>query len=265
MSSLITSFSHLANWFKSPVQMQSSSPLVYLQHPLTTGQILIFSILLASIQIFGSPINCQTEGNPYDLHFIQEYCFTSSTFSMWTSTGAVYPGVGGGQGGEVVYHHWYQHLPLFFMVLSVLLKLPYLLWIWWEGGLMGMLVPTNSGVPSINILNWEEVKVYTTSLSKYFKRNIRSRAHRYYGYVNMFIELLCFVNLVIIIISLDIFLKNFLLYLPHILIHYVISPYSISPEEKMFPNFAKCSIKLFGPSGSNEVQDALVSELLYFL
>ena len=53
------------------------------------------------------------------------------------------------------------------------------------------------------------------------------------------------------------FLKTFLQYLPHLLLHHLVHPLPVPPQERLFPLLAKCSIHNIGSSGSTQTQDAL--------
>ena len=236
MTNLLSSLCPLVRMVKYTA-VQSDSFLVSLQSCLTSCLLVTTSILLASFQLFGSPIRCQTDGE--NSQFVEEYCWACSTFSMWSSTmSIVYPGVGQWQdGGEVVYHSYYQYMPVVLLLLGGLCRLPHLLWSYWEGGLMGRLVPTSDGRLSVNILHWEEVRQYSRGVGRYFRRNSNSRHHHRYGMYNLATELLCLLNVILTIFTLQLFLKTFLQYLPHLLLHHLVSN--------------------IGPSGSGQTQDAL--------
>ena len=256
MTNLLSSLCPLVRMVKYTA-VQSDSFLVSLQSCLTSCLLVTTSILLASFQLFGSPIRCQIDGE--NSQFIEEYCWARSTFSRWSSTmSIVYPGVGQWQdGGEVVYHSYYQYMPVVLLLLGGLCRLPHLLWSYWEGGLMGRLVPTSDGRLSVNILHWEVVRQYSRGVGRYFKRNSNSRHHHRYGMYYLATELLCLLNVILTIFTLQLFLKTFLQYLPHLLLHHLVSPLPVTPEERLFPLLAKCSIVNIGPSGSGQTQDAL--------
>ena len=128
----------LLSMFKhKPVKKDSF--LVYLLSPITSSLLITTSILVASFQLFGSPIRCQTPGGSSE--FIEEYCWATSTFSMWSSSvSMMYPGVGQSR-GEVVYHSYYQYMPVTLLLLAGLCMLPHVFWSYWEEGLMDKLVP----------------------------------------------------------------------------------------------------------------------------
>ena len=92
----------------------------------------------------------------------------------------MYPGVGQGR-GEVVYHSYYQYMPVMLLLLAGLCMLPHLFWSYWEEGLMDKLVPTSDRKVAISILHWEEVMQYTKDIGNYFRRNIGSNHHYRYG------------------------------------------------------------------------------------
>ena len=255
MSNLLSSLCPLVRIIRT-TPVQADSFLIFLQSPLTSSLFITASILMASFQLFGSPIRCQTdrEDSP---QFVEEYCWASSTFSSWSSTmSMVYPGVGQVK-GEVVYHSYYQYMPIVLLLLGGLCMLPHLIWSYWEGDLMAKLVPTENRRLSINILNWKEVKQYSEGVGNYFRRNRNSRHHLHYGLCSLATEVLCFLNTILVIMLLQLFLKTFLQYLPHLLLHNLVSPLPVSPEERLFPLLAKCSIVNIGPSGSGQTQDAL--------
>merc|ERR1712179_670197 len=51
--------------------------------------------------------------------------------------------------------------------------------------------------------------------------------------------------------------KTFLQYFPLYVFHHFVAPLPISPEERLFPTQAKCTIHNFGPSGTIQTQDTL--------
>ena len=244
----------LLSMFKhKPVKKESF--LVYLLSTITSSLLITMSILMASFQLFGSPIRCQTPGGSSE--FIEEYCWATSTFSMWSSSmSSMYPGLGQGR-GEVVYHSYYQYMPVMLLLLAGLCMLPHLFWSYWEEGLMDKLVPTSDRKVAISILHWEEIMQYTKDIGNYFRRNIGSHLHYRYGMCNLATEVMCLSNIVSIIFILQFFLKTFLQYLPHLLLHHLVHPLPVPPQERLFPLLAKCSIHNIGSSGSTQTQDAL--------
>ena len=190
---------------------------------------------------------------------MDEYCWTTSTFSTRSSNSSpIYPGVGEIMGEEVVHHNYYQYLPLVLLILTGLCMIPHLIWRCWEAGLMIKLVPTNGeNKVDVNILQWEKVVLYSKGVADYFVRNFNSQHHLKYGQYNLLAEIMCFLIILTIIVILQCFLKTFLQYCPLLLLHHLDAPLPISPEERLFPILTKCSLHHFGPSGSTQTEDAL--------
>ena len=245
---LITMFKHRL--------VRTDSFLIYLLSPITSSLLITVCVLMASFQLFGTPIRCQVLDDR-SAEFIEEYCWATSTFSTWGPTmSPIYPGVGEMK-GQVVYHNYYQYMPVVLLLLAGLCMLPHLIWRFCEGGLMVKLVPTMDKKLAIDILHWEEVRLYSKDLANYFRRNINSLHHHHYGQCNQITEAMCFLNIISIIFILQWFLKTFLQYLPHLVLHHLVSPLPVPPEERLFPLLTKCSILNTGPSGSSQTQDAL--------
>lgn len=226
--------------------------LTYLLSPITSSLFIITSILMTSFQLFGNPIKCQgSSGAGASSEFIDEYCWTTSTFSIRS-----FPGDDRST-RDTIYHSYYQFLPVVFLFLAGLCMAPQIIWRYWEGGLLIKLVPIKDKQLGVNLLQWLEVKRYSKNISNYFVRNLNSGHHTRYGHLNLVTEVLCFLVILCIIFILQSLLKTFIQYFPHYLFHQIVTPLSISPEESLFPLLAKCSISLVGPSGTFQTEDAL--------
>ena len=247
--------------FRPRVQVSSDSLCSMFQYRLTCPLLSCISVALASFQLFGSPIRCHVSGSSIDSKFVEEFCWARSTYSLNVGGGSgsgSYPGLGMDHHTEPTFHSYYQFVPLFLMLLAGLCLLPRLVWRYYEGGLVSLLVPEDSQGVSVNTLDWEEVHQYCRRAAANFTRNINTGFHTQYGVTYLLVELFCLVNIVVQVTLLQVFLGWFVEYLPS-LFHYMITDHQdmTSPEEILFPLLTKCTMRKFGPSGSEQQQDAL--------
>ena len=77
---------------------------------------------------------------------------------------------------------------------------------------------------------------YTKDIGNYFRRNIGSHLHYRYGMCNLATEVMCLSNIVSIIFILQFFLKTFLQYLPHLLLHHLVHPSLFLPRRDCSPS-----------------------------
>lgn len=240
-------------------QRKTESNLVYLLSPITSSMLIMISIVMTSFHVFGTPIRCIGDARSrFTSDYINEYCWTTSTFSTMSSNSVpFYPGEGV-MGAEVVHHNYYQWMPMVLLCLAGLCVIPHMMWKYSEAGLMNSLVPSNTDSKvDMNILQWEKVVLYSKGVANYFVRNFNSQHHIKYGQYNLLAEVMCFFIILAIIVILQSFLKTFLQYCPLLLLHHLDTPLPISPEERLFPILTKCSLHIFGPSGSTQTEDAL--------
>ena len=239
---------------------KTESNLVYLLSPITSSMLIVISIVMTSFHVFGTPIRCIGDARSrFTSDYINEYCWTTSTFSTMSSNSVpFYPGVGI-MGSKVVHHNYYQWMPLVLLCLAGLCAIPHMMWRYSEAGLMNSLVPSNTDGSKVdmNILQWEKVVLYSKGVANYFVRNFNSQHHIKYGQYNLLAEVMCFLIILAIIVILQSFLKTFLQYFPLLLLHHVDAHLPISPEERLFPILTKCSLHNIGPSGSTQTEDAL--------
>jgi len=236
------------------------SLLIYLLSTLTTSLLMITSLLMTSFQVFGTPIRCQGSSDMTS-EFIEEYCWSTSTFSTLSSRKyePVYPGVGPSitDKEKLIYHNYYQFMPVVLLFLAGVCMTPRIIWRYWEGGLMAKLVPIKDDKVDVNIVSWVKAKSYGKNLSNYFVRNLHSRQHMRYGWFNLVAEVMCLLSVLLVIVVLQCIFKTFLQYFPLYVFHHFVAPLPISPEERLFPTQSKCTIHNFGPSGTIQTQDTL--------
>jgi len=236
--------------------LTTDSLLIYMLSPLTSSLLIITSLLMTSFQVFGTPIRCQGS-NEMASEFIQEYCWVTSTFSTLSKYEAAYPGIGPSNKEKLIYHNYYQFMPVVLLFLAGVCMTPHIIWRYLEGGLLLKLVPTKDNKVDVDILSWVKAKSYGKNMANYFGRNLNSRQHIRYGWFNLVAEVICLLSVLCVIVILQYIFKTFLQYFPLFVFHHFVAPLPISPEERLFPTQAKCTIHNFGPSGTIQTQDAL--------
>ena len=122
---------------------------------------------------------------------------------------------------------------------------------------MAKLVPTKDRKVDVNILSRLKAKSSGKNMANYFGRNLKSRQHIRYGWLNLVAEVICLLSILCVIVILQCLFKTFLQYFPLYVFHHFVAPLPTSPEERLFPIQAKCTIHNFGPSGTQQTQDTL--------
>lgn len=232
---------------------------VFRLHYKATFVILVaFSLLVTSRQYIGDPIDCIVDEIP--LHIMDTYCWIYSTFTLPKRDGVVgkdivQPGVAShGSGDEQVkYHKYYQWVCFALFFQAILFYIPRYLWKTWEGGRIKMLV-LDLNCPVVS----EDCKSDRRKLLvDYFFTNLHSQ--NFYAFRFFFCEFLNFVNVILQMYIVDVFLDGeFSHYGMEVIGLTEMEPEQrIDPMSRVFPKVTKCTFHKYGPSGSVQQFDGL--------
>ncbi|ODM90360.1 Innexin inx1 [Orchesella cincta] len=152
-------------------------------------------------------------------------------------------------------HYNYYQWVCFVLFFQALLCFPKWLWKTWENGLMTHIVcELNTGLRTEAEKNKKK-----EILIKYFLKHWNQ--HHWYTFQYWFCELLCLLNIILQMVFMNRFFKgDFLLYGLKVL--------TLDDEDQedrvdhmiyVFPRVTKCIFRKFGPSGSLEKLDAILS------
>lgn len=170
--------------------------IFYVHYKTTVTFLIAFSILVASRQYFGEPIDCEFPKYPQD--YLNNYCYVQATFVRERS--GIYSHSPHAEEEHVRYYGYYSWVSIALFVQAVLFYIPRYMWKGWEGGkLKHLSVDIRSP-----ILSDECIEVHTERLLKYLYMQLHT--HNSYAYKYFFCELLNLINLVGQII----FLKRFI-------------------------------------------------------
>lgn len=234
---------------------------IFKLHYRTTFLILVIaSSFISAKEFFGSPINCYSVGTvPKDV--LNSYCFIMSTFSVPRhfakplGDGVAFQGLGHHEADEeVVYHAYYQWVPLFLFFQAILFYTPRFIWKSTEGGLFDVVL---GGMDQPEM---EETKLRKKHriLSAYMVKN--HHQHMLWAWRFFMCEFLALAIVVGNIFFTDYFLGGtFLKYGTEIMsfINDVDSADRVDPMIRIFPTVSKCNFRAHGPSGTIEVHDSM--------
>jgi len=190
------------------------------------------------------------------------YCWIHGTFSitnMWAGElgGEVpHPGVApDGDGGNYVYHRYYQWVCYVLFLQAGLFYIPRYLWKTAEAGRMNMLV-AEMFEPKM-VVNKERRSERIATIVKYIQ--IHRGQHSFYFIKFLTCEVLNFVNVISQMFLMDKFLGyEFSTYgLKVIQFSEMDLEERVDPLAEVFPKVAKCSFHKFGASGTVERHDGL--------
>ena len=217
-----------------------------LHHKVTVAVLLLFSLVIASRQHVGDPIDCIAEGVP--ARSMNTYCWIHSTFTLPDRPG----GLGAPKKGETVKYQKYYHWVFFVLFLqAILFYIPRLAWKTWEGGKMKMIVlGLDCPVLSKDVRN-ERKKVLAEYVVSHLHR------HDVYAFRFFFCELLNVVNVVGQIYFLDYFLDGEFSTYGRDVFKMTDAEDRFDPMSKIFPKMTKCTFEKYGPSGTIQRIDGL--------
>nr|BDT62529.1 MAG: innexin [Metapenaeus ensis majanivirus] len=261
----ISVLANLRSLFKGKnSEVDINSKIFKLQYRTTTTILFCLCLLITTNSLVGNPISCLYDSS---ISYLKEdtvntYCWIYSTFTIpryyshQYQASVAHPGVGtyNSKTDDVkLYHTYYQWVPFILFFQALMFYSPHWLWKIWEGGkvqstIAGLSVPIKS--------NQERQKV-TLGLIEYLRAS--HRHHDYYAKKYLFCEFLSILNCILNILLLNKFLNGmFLDYGNKVLAYYQNDNVTtINPMTIVFPKVTKCSVPLYGASGSKEIKDLL--------
>ncbi|BAF45759.1 viral innexin-g1.1 [Ichnoviriform fugitivi] len=208
--------------------------------------LLAFSILVASRQYFGEPIEC--EFDEYENGKLNNYCFVKATFVREQNTKDAE--VGGKPTETVRYYGYYSWVFLTLFLQAVFFYVPHYLWKAWESGRVKALSH------EIGCLTLDEDVVVKEAqrLSKYFFNNLHT--HNGYFYKYFVCELLNMINIVGQIFFMNRFIgEGFQFYGIYIL--------SMNHDDvekligQLFPMKTICTYEKYSLTGRNDILEGI--------
>lgn len=228
------------------------------------GTVLILlaaSLLVVGNQYIGDPIDCM--GGDISGGVMDSYCWIHSTFSIperWVGKQGldhVAPGVAPLEvnGGEPVYHKYYQWVCFALVLQAALFYAPRMLWKVIEGGRTKMLLEDMNS-PEF-VIDKSKRKDKIEFIVKYL-REYRG-CHSLYSLKFFFCEVMNFVNVVGQLFFMDRFLGNTFTTYGLDVLGYTETDERDRPDPMavVFPKVTKCTFRLYGPSGTIEKRDGL--------
>lgn len=209
----------------------------------------------------GGAIQCMTAGSRAVAgRTISDYCWVMGTYTHPGEEGA-YPGVTPGRGQERLVHSYYMWVPHHLLLLAALFHLPHLLWKWSEGGRMRALIGGMEGNAEYEDFTEDESWKRVESFTEYLKqRQLLSLSTKLQNWTLFLCEA---ANLLVVILSIlltNTFLGgNFWWYGAEVigLIESQHRHLGSDPRSWVFPTMTKCDFRMFGPSGTVNLVDAL--------
>lgn len=232
--------------------------MFHLHYRVTFLIFIISSLLITAKEYFGSPINCYALKYPVPKHVLNTYCFIMSTYSVTkhnvTGPSVVYPGVGPHhEGDDIVYHSYYQWVPIVLFLQAVSFYFPRFLWKSFDGGLF------SSVLMGLHKISFDEGNIRNKchSLSQYL--NTHLNMHRNFALRFFLCEWTCLLILLANLYLTDQFLGGmFLSYGMEIFkLAEAGSEGREDPMDRIFPRVTKCTFRKFGTSGNLESHDSL--------
>lgn len=219
----------------------------------------IASTFVTAKEFFGAPIDCITK-NSVPGNVLNIYCFIMSTFSVPKyyakplGEGVAFPGLGLHEvDDEIVYHAYYQWVPLVLFMQAMLFYIPRFIWKQVEGGLFNVVL---GGLDQPILEEGTRQKKHKV-LSNYMLDNLNM--HTFWAWRFFFCEALSFVIVIGNIYFTDFFLGGtFLKYGSDVIEFSDMDPMDrVDPMTKIFPTVAKCNFRSYGPSGTVEIHDTM--------
>ena len=232
-------------------------------HRFTAAVLVSFSLVLASCQFLGKPMNCLLNESFGSIpkEYIDDFCFVQTTFIAVdqmdpSSVGkrTAYPGVSAVRTEKLQDNTFYQWVCYVLCLQGLFFYLPLHLWSLWEGDKMKMLAMDLTSPLVAEDKKNERKKL----LVDFFAQNLHR--HKSYAAVFYLCEFLSLVNVVGQMYLTDWFLGGkFFTY------GLAVTGIRTSGEMKnasaamalVFPKNAKCTYNRYGPSGTLEILDAL--------
>lgn len=226
---------------------------------------LAFAMAQTAYELTGKPIECIHDGFRSE-RVLNAFCMAENIYTVRQQTNAegnkdqveVYPGVPGHYYGwetDQIYHVYYRYTPLYFLLQAICFYAPKYLWKNLEGGQIGNMIQDLSAPgQTLDAKRLELIKHCASCL--FAMKNTTQYAMSYHGC--MVINL---INVILQFFLTNLFINEgeFYYYGSDVAKFFsrnknvpfgAIKNEHLSPMNFVFPRQAKCSIKMFGPSGT---------------
>ena len=246
-----------------PSPVSNDDTVFRLHYKATTALLLVCSLLVASKQYIGDPIDCIVSNTKKDnmQTVMDTYCWIQSTFTVPSRAlhkkigeeiphpGVVTPW----EGDELKHHKYYQWVCFTLLFQAMLFYVPHYLWKMWEGGKCQMLVMDLQSP----VMDADTRLEKLSRISDYFQDTL----HHHSTYVMQFVccQILNLLNVVGQMFFTDLFLG------------YEFTTYGLrvvqftdmdqedrpDPMALVFPKMTKCTFHKYGASGTVQRIDGL--------
>nr|AAR82839.1 innexin-like protein 3 [Hyposoter didymator ichnovirus] len=213
-----------------------------LHYKFTVTFLMVSSILVASRQYFGGPIDC--EFAEYKKGELNNYCSAQGTF-VREQTAKHGEGEEHTAKNQVRYCTYYSWVFLTLFLQAVFFYTPHYMWKAWEGGRLKAL----TSKINFPILNERSVAEEAERLAEYFSKSLNT--HNFYAYKYFICELLNLINIGGQILFMNRFIGDgYELYGIHVL--------SMNREDmekrmgQLFPMWTICTFEIYGLTGVKE-------------
>nr|BDT61663.1 MAG: innexin [Marsupenaeus japonicus endogenous nimavirus]BDT62322.1 MAG: innexin [Melicertus latisulcatus majanivirus] len=247
-----------------------------LHYRVTTTVLFSFCLIVTTNTLVGDPISCIVDRTNPKLSdkVINTYCWIHTTFTIpnriYKERDTHFPGISNyNRVDTITYHAYYQWVPFMLFLQGLMFYAPHYFWKTLEGGRLQSIV-TDFSTP---IFNSEERRKRIKQLADYLQNSLWR--NNTYVIKYLICEFLYLLNCIINIVLIDKFLNGmFITYGTDVLSYNEVTDHEnkIHPMIALFPRMAKCSMNMYGSSGSIERHDFLcvlavnvVNEKIYLI
>jgi len=218
--------------------------------------LIVSTAIFAKVEVFGDHIRCirYSQDSQVNEDAFNSYCYITDTFSLPGAKGP-HPGIGPHRDDlEPVYHAYYQWIPYLLLIQSVSFYLPYMLNKFAHDNRITSLIQNLQNVIPFNENRMDkmgDIHLYTQDFYG---------SHGGWAAKLVFSDFLNLVNIFFNILGVNWYLQgSFLSYGPNFLMYFWgdKEEWGPSPFATIFPKMTKCTLELFGPSGTVVNHDGL--------
>ncbi|CAL4123123.1 unnamed protein product, partial [Meganyctiphanes norvegica] len=260
----------LSKQFKAEWTPQITSSVFKLHYKFTYRIFMVSVVLTTIYDVIGDKIKCIPDKTSIKTQsFVENYCFIMGTFTidhLHNATIGVdvpHPGVGQNRPGDAItVHSYYQWVPYALFANGILFFIPHWIWKTIQGATFKSVIQKLSIRECLKdeLRGWRLREQQYGYMSYYLLGYMREHlACRYWFFKFVLCESL---NLVVVISTLfftDHFLGGeFLTYGSKVFEYINMDPEDrLDPMSYVFPRMAKCTYRLWGPSGTIVVRDVM--------
>jgi len=241
-----------------------------------TGTILgLFTCTVFAKEVLGDHIHCISprEETGISREALNSYCYISTTFTLPEASRSEYqphPGIGPyGDNTPTKYHSYYQWVPYLLFLQAISFYLPYTMFKFSQDGRISKLLQDLQNVIPFNENREDKLGDIHLYLQDFYG------SHSWWARKLLMSDFMNLINIILNIFFMDWYLGSiFINYAPKV-ISYQSSDVMEAvedPFDKIFPKMTKCTLEMFGPSGTIQTHDSLcvmpinvLNEKLYFI